>query len=72
VPGGRSRPQGCPWITLCRAGIGKSALVRSAVAEARDADLPGVLLPFLDGLRVREPSTNPQWNTIRLAVADLA
>ncbi len=57
-------------------GIGKSALVRAAVAEAPDAGcqvfwgagdelgqaLP--LLPFLDGLRVREPSTNPRRNTI--------
>jgi DNA-binding CsgD family transcriptional regulator len=57
-------------------GIGKSALVRAAVAEA-----PGVgcqvfwgagdelgqalpLLPFLDGLQVREPSANPRRNTI--------
>jgi len=52
-------------------GIGKSALVRAAVAEAPEAGcqvfwgagdelgqaLP--LLPFLDGLRVREPSANP-------------
>ncbi len=57
-------------------GIGKSALVRATVAEAPDAGcqvfwgagdelgqaLP--LLPFLDGLRVREPSTNPRRNTI--------
>jgi len=57
-------------------GIGKSALVRAAVAEAPEAGcqvfwgagdelgqaLP--LLPFLDGLRVREPSTNPRRNTI--------
>jgi DNA-binding CsgD family transcriptional regulator len=57
-------------------GIGKSALVRAAVAEAPEAgcqvfwgagdelgqELP--LLPFLDGLRVREPSTNPRRNTI--------
>jgi len=53
-------------------GIGKSALVRAAVAEASEAgcqvfwgagdelgqELP--LLPFLDGLRVREPSANPR------------
>ena len=58
------------------AGIGKSALVRAAVAEAPEAGcqvfwgagdelgqaLP--LLPFLDGLRVREPSANPRQNTI--------
>ena len=57
-------------------GIGKSALVRAAVAEAPQAGclvcwgagdelgqaLP--LLPFLDGLRVREPSANPRRNTI--------
>src|SRR5260370_13079979 len=57
-------------------GIGKSALVRAAVAEAPEAGcqvfggagdelgqgLP--LLPFLDALRVREPSTNPRRNTI--------
>jgi DNA-binding CsgD family transcriptional regulator len=57
-------------------GIGKSALVRAAVAEAPPAGcqvfwgagdelgqaLP--LLPFLDGLRVREPSANPRRNTI--------
>jgi DNA-binding CsgD family transcriptional regulator len=57
-------------------GIGKSALVRAALAEAADADcqvfwgagdelgqaLP--LLPLLEGLRVREPSTNPRRNTI--------
>jgi DNA-binding CsgD family transcriptional regulator len=57
-------------------GIGKSALVRTVVAEAPGADcqvfwgagdelgqaLP--LVPFLDGLRVREPSTNARRNTI--------
>jgi DNA-binding CsgD family transcriptional regulator len=57
-------------------GIGKSALVRAAVAAALDAGcqvywgagdelgqaLP--LLPFLDGLRVREPSPNPRRNAI--------
>ena len=57
-------------------GIGKSALVRAAVAEAPQAGcqvfwgagdelgqaLP--LLPFLDGLRVREPSANPRRDTI--------
>jgi tetratricopeptide (TPR) repeat protein len=58
------------------AGIGKSALVRAAVAEAPVAGcqvfwgagdelgqgLP--LLPFLDGLRVREPSANPRREVI--------
>jgi DNA-binding CsgD family transcriptional regulator len=57
-------------------GIGKSALARAAAAEAPEAGcqvfwgagdelgqaLP--LLPFLDGLRVREPSANPRRNTI--------
>ena len=57
-------------------GIGKSALVRAAVAEASEAGcqvfwgtgdelgqaLP--LLPFIDGLRVREPSANPRRDTI--------
>jgi hypothetical protein len=57
-------------------GIGKSALVRAAVAEASEAgcqvfwgagdelgqELP--LLPFLDGLRVREPSADPRRKTI--------
>src|ERR1700759_5409087 len=57
-------------------GIGKSALVRTVVAEAPGADcqvfwgagdelgqaLP--LVPFLDGLRVREPSTNPRRTAI--------
>jgi DNA-binding CsgD family transcriptional regulator len=57
-------------------GIGKSELVRAAVAGAPEAgcqvfwgvgdelgqELP--LLPFLDGLRVREPSANPRRNTI--------
>ena len=60
-------------------GIGKSALTRAAVAVARDAGcqlfwgagdelgtaLP--LLPFLDALRVREPSAN----TRRKAIAGL-
>jgi len=57
-------------------GIGKSALVRVAVADAADAgcqvfwgvgdelgqELP--LLPFLDGLRVREASPNPRREAI--------
>ena len=57
-------------------GIGKSALVRAAVTEAPEAGcqvfwgtgdelgqgLP--LLPFLDGLRVREPSANPRRQAI--------
>jgi DNA-binding CsgD family transcriptional regulator len=57
-------------------GIGKSALVRAACAAAADLGcqvfwgagdelgqaLP--LLPFLDGLRAREPSANPRQETI--------
>jgi DNA-binding CsgD family transcriptional regulator len=57
-------------------GIGKSALVRAAVAGAPEIgcqvfwgagdelgqELP--LLPFLDGLQVREPSANPRRTTI--------
>src|SRR5690242_10477670 len=57
-------------------GIGKSTLVRAAVAEAPEAGcqvfwgsgdelgqaLP--LLPFLEGLLVREPPTNPRRKTI--------
>jgi DNA-binding CsgD family transcriptional regulator len=57
-------------------GIGKSALVRAAVSQAGEAgcevfwgagdelgqELP--LLPFLDALRVRQPSANPRRNAI--------
>ena len=57
-------------------GIGKSALVRAALAEAPEAGcqvfwgtgdelgqaLP--LLPFLDGLQVRQPSASPRRNAI--------
>ena len=57
-------------------GVGKSALVRAAVAQVPEAGgqafwgagdelsqaLP--LLPFLDGLRVREPSANPRRSAI--------
>src|SRR6516164_10154805 len=60
-------------------GIGKSALMRAAIAQAPEAgcqvfwgagdelsqELP--LLPFLDGLRVREPSANPR----RIAIVQL-
>jgi predicted ATPase len=66
-------------------GIGKSTLVRAAVAEAAEAGcqvlwgagdelgqaLP--LLPFLEALRVREPSGNRRRNTIvRLLRGELA
>ncbi len=57
-------------------GIGKSTLARVALAEAADADcqvfwgagdelgqaLP--LLPFLEGLRINEPSANPRRESI--------
>ena len=57
-------------------GIGKSALAGAAVAAAAEAGCQAFwgtgdelgqalpLLPFLDGLRVREPSANPRRNTI--------
>ena len=57
-------------------GIGKSALVRAALAEAADVGCqvfwgagdelgqPLPLLPLLEGLRVREPSANPRRDTI--------
>ena len=61
-------------------GIGKSTLVRKALAEAGGGcqvfwgagdelgqALP--LLPLLEGLRVREPSANPRQHTIVQAVA---
>jgi DNA-binding CsgD family transcriptional regulator len=71
-----ARGQGSSVLIEGEPGIGKSALVRAAVAEAPGAGcqvfwgagdelgqaLP--LLPFLDGLRVREPSANPRQNTI--------
>jgi DNA-binding CsgD family transcriptional regulator/tetratricopeptide (TPR) repeat protein len=67
---------GCSVLIEGEPGIGKSALVRAAVAEAADLGcqvfwgagdelgqaLP--LLPLLEGLRVREPSANPRRNTI--------
>ena len=57
-------------------GVGKSTLVRAALAEAAEAGrqvfwgsgdelgqaLP--LLPLLEGLRIREPSANPRRNAI--------
>ena len=72
VAGGRGRSvliEGEP-------GIGKSVLLRAALAEAAEAGCqvfwgagdelgqPLPLLPLLEGLRVREPSTNPRQNTI--------
>jgi DNA-binding CsgD family transcriptional regulator len=71
-----ARGRGSSLLIEGEPGIGKSALVRAAVAEAPEAGcevfwgagdelgqaLP--LLPFLDGLRVREPSANPRRNAI--------
>jgi DNA-binding CsgD family transcriptional regulator len=71
-----ARGRGSSLLIEGEPGIGKSALVRTAVAQAPEAGcqvfwgagdelgqaLP--LLPFLEGLRVREPSTNPRRNTI--------
>jgi DNA-binding CsgD family transcriptional regulator/tetratricopeptide (TPR) repeat protein len=71
-----ARGRGSSVLIEGEPGIGKSALVRAAVAEAPEAGcevfwgagdelgqaLP--LLPFLDGLLVREPSANPRRNTI--------
>jgi DNA-binding CsgD family transcriptional regulator/tetratricopeptide (TPR) repeat protein len=71
-----ARGRGGSVLIEGESGIGKSALVRVAVAEAPKAGcevfwgagdelgqaLP--LLPFLDGLLVREPSANPRRNTI--------
>src|SRR6202050_5141941 len=80
-----ARGRGSAVLIEGEPGIGKSALVKAAVAEAQQADcqvfwgagdelgqeLP--LLPFLDGLRVREPSTNPRRTTIvRLLRAEVA
>ena len=71
-----ARGRGSSVLIEGEPGIGKSALVRAATAAASEAGcevfwgagdelgqaLP--LLPFLDGLRVREPSTNPRRNAI--------
>jgi DNA-binding CsgD family transcriptional regulator len=71
-----ARRRGGSVLIEGEAGIGKSALVRAAVAEAPEAGcqvfwgagdelgqaLP--LLPFLEALRVREPATNLRRNTI--------
>ena len=71
-----ARGRGSSVLIEGEPGVGKSELVQAAVARAPEAGcqvfwgagdelgqaLP--LLPFLDGLRVREPSTNPRRNTI--------
>jgi DNA-binding CsgD family transcriptional regulator len=73
---GVARGRGAPVLIEGEPGIGKSALVRAAMAETPEVGcqvfwgagdelgqaLP--LLPFLDGLRVREPSANPRRNAI--------
>jgi DNA-binding CsgD family transcriptional regulator/tetratricopeptide (TPR) repeat protein len=71
-----ARGRGSSVLIEGEPGIGKSALARAVEAGAPEAGcqvfwgtgdelgeaLP--LLPFLDGLRVREPSTNPRRNAI--------
>jgi predicted ATPase len=71
-----ARGRGSSVLIEGEPGIGKSALVQAAIAETQEAGcavfrgagdelgqaLP--LLPFLDGLHVREPSANPRRNTI--------
>jgi predicted ATPase len=71
-----SAGRGSPVLIEGEPGIGKSWLVRAVLAGTPDAGgqvfwgagdelgqaLP--LLPFLDGLGVREPSTNPRPSTI--------
>src|SRR5580693_5716092 len=71
-----ARGRGSAALIEGEPGIGKSALVRAATAAASEAGcdvfwgagdelsqaLP--LLPFLDGLQVREPSVNPRRDTI--------
>src|ERR1700751_3302430 len=71
-----SKGRGSAVLIEGEPGIGKSALVRVATAEAAGLGCqvsggPGdelgqalPLLPFLDGLRVREPSANLRRNTI--------
>ncbi len=71
-----ARGRGSSLLIEGEPGIGKSALVRAALTKASEVGcqvfwgsgdelgqaLP--LLPLLEGLRVREPSTNPRRNAI--------
>jgi DNA-binding NarL/FixJ family response regulator len=71
-----ARGQGSAVLVEGEPGIGKSILVRTALAEAQEAGcqvfwgagdelgqtLP--LVPFLEGLRVRDPSANPRRSAI--------
>jgi DNA-binding NarL/FixJ family response regulator len=71
-----ARGRGSSVLIEGEPGIGKSTLVRAVVAQAPEAgcqvfwgvgdelDQALPLLPFLDGLRVREPSANPRRDTI--------
>ena len=71
-----ARGQGSSVLIEGEPGVGKSALVRAALAEAADAGCPVFwgagdelgqalpLVPLFEGLRVREPSANPRRNTI--------
>ncbi|HEU5417151.1 MAG TPA: AAA family ATPase [Streptosporangiaceae bacterium] len=71
-----ARGRGAAVLIEGEPGIGKSALVRAGVAGAASLACPVFwgagdelgqalpLLPFLEGLRVREPSASPRRNTI--------
>src|ERR1700748_552786 len=71
-----ARGRGTSVLIEGEPGIGKSALVRAAVSDAPEAGCPVFwgagaergqelpLLPFLDALRVREPSVNPRREAI--------
>src|ERR1700722_11374717 len=71
-----TRGRGSSVLIEGEPGIGKSALIRGATAAASEAGCEGFwgggaargrarpLLPFLDGLGVREPSVNPRRDTI--------